>query len=144
MGNEKSSPEVIILKCMTHQIISLNQGATAQEASKRMNKAGIKSILIKKNQDFVGILTETDLMFEILISGKDPKQTKVEAIMSKPLVSIDENETLNKARDLMKEKRYKHLPVSRHGKVVGMLSIKDLISFFVKNPSERLIHSEEA
>ena len=137
MENEKSLQGATIKKCMSLQVVTVKQGSTVQEAAKRMNKQGIKFVLIKENKDYLGILTETDLMFEVLIAGKDPKQTKVEAIMSKPLVSLDENETLSKAVDIMREKRFKHLPISRNGDVVGMLSVKDLISFFYKNPPER-------
>ncbi len=137
MENEKSLQEATIKKCMSFQVVAVDQGSTVQEAANRMNKKGIKSVLIKENNDYLGILTETDLMFEVLIAGKDTKQTKVEAIMSKPLVSLDENETISKAVDIMREKRFKHLPISRNGNVVGMLSVKDLVSFFYKNPQER-------
>ena len=137
MEKEKSLQEATIKNCMSLRVVAVNQGSTVQEAANRMNKKGIKSVLIKENKDYLGILTETDLMFEVLIAGKDPKQTKVEAIMSKPLVSLDENETISKAVDIMREKRFKHLPISRNGNVVGMLSAKDLISFFSKNPQER-------
>ena len=144
MENEKSLQEATIKKCMSLRVEAVNQGSTVQEAANRMNKKGIKSVLIKENNDYLGILTETDLMFEVLIAGKDTKQTKVEAIMSKPLVSLDENETISKAVDIMREKRFKHLPISRNGNVVGMLSVKDLVSFFYKNPQERRTHTEEA
>ncbi len=144
MENEKSLPEATIKKCMSHQIVRVDRGSSVQEAANKMHREGIKSVLIKDNKDFVGIISDTDIMFEILITGKDPKQTKVEDIMSEPLVSLDENETLRKARDILRENRFKHLPISRHGKIVGFLSIKDLISFFAKNPQERRTHTEEA
>ena len=118
-----------IEECMSKFLASVTSDSLVQEGSKIMTDQDLRSVLVKENDKYVGILTETDLLFEVLIERKDPKTTKVSDIMTRPLITLEQDKTLMEAIELMRDKNIKHLVVTRKGKIVGMLSVRDLISF---------------
>jgi CBS domain-containing protein len=66
--------------------------------------------------------------------GLDPSKASVEQAMSAPVLMIDENKTLLDANDLMAKSHVRHLGVSRNGKLVGMISVRDLVVFLTNLP----------
>ncbi len=108
-------------------VISVDPQATAQDAATIMGEKGIGSVLIKKNEDYLGILTKTDLVKNVLAGGLDPQGTRVYSVMAKPIITLDHQASKNEAIDLMVEKKIKHLAVTKHGEIVGVLSTTDII-----------------
>ena len=78
------------------------------------------------NENFIGIITKTDLMLKVLIKNLNSESTLVAEVMSQPLISIDVDEPLESAKNLLHEKSIRHLVVTRNNEVVGILSTKDL------------------
>ncbi len=108
-------------------VISIDPQATAQEAATIMAEKGIGSLLIMKNDEYLGILTKTDLVKNVLAGGLDPQGTRVYSVMAKPIITLDHQAPKNEAIDLMVEKKIKHLAVTKHGEIVGVLSTTDII-----------------
>ena len=109
-------------------VISVDPNTTAQEAAKLMGEKGISSLLVKENDEYLGIVTKTDLVKKVLAGGLDPQATKVHSLMSKPLLTKDFYTTRSEANELMLRKKIKHLVVTKHGEIVGVLTTKDMVS----------------
>ena len=75
----------------------------------------------------VGIVTETDVVRKVIAARLPASSTRIGAIMNYPLIQIDINHTVRDASRLMAEKRIRHLAVKEDGKVVGLLSVRDLV-----------------
>lgn len=96
-------------------------------AAQQMQEKRIGSLLVVETGEIVGIVTESDLVRKGLASNVDPGSTRVGAVMSHPLISIDINRTIRDASALMADQRVRHLAVMEHHKIVGVLSIRDLV-----------------
>ena len=96
-----------------------------------MVKRGIGSILIYDGKEW-SIVTRKDIMEKVLAPGKDPKSVRCNEIMSKPLIAIDRGADLKEAIDLMIEKDIRRLVVTENGKVVGLVSNRDIIRSYVE------------
>ena len=99
-------------------------------AACQMRDERIASLLVKKKDDFVGILTETDIVRKAAAQGKDLSTLSVEAVMTQPIVSIESTKTVREANDMMGDCGVRHLAVSEAGKVVGVVSVRDILRYF--------------
>lgn len=116
------------------KFITVERDTNAQAAARIMRDRGIGSLFVTNQKDIIGILTDTDMLRRIVAAGADPNKTTVEQIMSAPILTIEENKTLLDANDLMAQAHVRHLGVSRDGKLVGMISVRDLVVFLTNLP----------
>ena len=122
----------------THQIKKVSNASTIQEAAKMMSDHQIGSLFVEKNGEFIGIVTETDITQRAAARGIDLKKEKVEAIMSSPLISLEKDRSAQDAFDLMGDERVRHLGVTDRGKVVGIISVRDLLVHFKKQSEPQM------
>ncbi len=118
---------------MSAPVLSIDHTSTAQEAARYMQASNIGSLLVKEYQDYVGIITETDLSRKVVGAGLNPETTLVSAIMSSPLQKIDRYFPVEEANEYMHKNKIRHLVVTEEDKVVGMLSMKDLVAYYAKS-----------
>jgi CBS domain-containing protein len=78
----------------------------------------------------VGIFSETDVTRRAAAEGLDPKKVTIESIMTTPIISLEIKTEPEKANDLMKDKGIRHLPLTENGKIIGIISVRDLLRFF--------------
>src|SRR6185436_11544599 len=116
--------KIPIRKIMTPNLVSVNPSANVRSAARLMAEKNVGSILVKKDQDYVGILTETDIVKKVLAADRDPRTTIVEEIMSYPISSLDAEASLEEAQKIMGEQQIRHLMVTRDGKTIGMISVR--------------------
>ena len=102
--------------------------------AEQLRDHNIGSLFVTKGTEIIGILTDTDIVRRCVAAGVDPNKGSVEQIMSAPIVMIDENKTLLDANDLMAQSHVRHLGVSRNHKLVGMISVRDLVVFLTNLP----------
>lgn len=100
---------------------------TVATAAKRMAEKHIGSLFVLEAGEMVGIVTECDLVRKGLAYQLDEHTVRVGSLMNSPLLDIDINRTIRDAGDLMAKKRVRHLAVTENAKVVGVLSIRDLV-----------------
>jgi signal-transduction protein with cAMP-binding, CBS, and nucleotidyltransferase domain len=112
---------------MNPAIISIGSHDTALAAAQRMADKHIGALFVREAEELVGIITEADLVRKVLADQLDPVETRVGAVMNSPLIEIDINRTIHDASEDMAEHRIRHLAVTENGKVVGVLSIRDLV-----------------
>ncbi len=103
---------------------------SAIEAARRMRDERIGSLLVEKNGDYVGILTESDFVRKAAAEGKNVSTLTVEALMQQPVISIESTKTVRDAMDRMGDFGVRHLMVTEAGKVAGMVSVRDILLHF--------------
>jgi CBS domain-containing protein len=116
------------------KIRTADRDTTIKSGAEQLRDYNIGSLFVKKGNEIIGILTDTDIVRRCVAAGLDPNKATVEHIMSAPILMIDENKTLLDANDLMAQSHVRHLGVSRQGKLVGMLSVRDLVVFLTNLP----------
>ncbi len=118
----------IIRECMRSPVISIDPQASAEEAARIMSEKNVSALFVKQGDDYPGIVTKTDLVAKVLAKGLDSKTTPVDAVMTKPLLTKDAYLSRGEVHEFMLRKKIKHLGVTQNGKVVGILTTKDLVS----------------
>ena len=113
---------------MISPVVSINAQSTVEEGAILFSEKTISSLLVKENEDYVGIITKTDIIKNVVSKGLDPKTTKINSAMSKPLITMAHYFTRSDANELMLNKNIKHLIVTEHGKIAGILTAKDMVS----------------
>jgi CBS domain-containing protein len=116
------------------KFVTVERDTDAQTAARIMRDRGIGSLFVTNGKEIVGILTDTDMVRRVVAAGADTHKTTVEQIMSAPIMMIEEGKTLLDANDLMAQTHLRHLGVSREGKLVGMISVRDLVVFLTNLP----------
>jgi len=116
------------------KFVKMDRDVNVRTAAEIMRENGIGSVFVTREGSVIGILTDTDLVRRLVAVGSDPNQTTVEQIMSAPILMIEENKTLLDANDLMAREHIRHLGISKDGKLVGMISVRDLVVFLTNLP----------
>jgi CBS domain-containing protein len=111
---------------MTRNVKTIKTSATLTEAAKLMKMNRIGSLVVMDNDLVIGIITERDFAYKIIAEGKGA-DTKVNDIMSSDVKTIDPDNTLKDAAKLMASHVIKRLPVVSSGKLVGIISIEDIM-----------------
>jgi CBS domain-containing protein len=112
---------------MATRLATIQSDASLLAAAQLMHEKRIGSLLTIEAGEIVGIVTERDLVRKGLASNRDAGSTHVSAVMSSPLLSIDVNRTIRDASKVMAEQGVRHLTVTENGKIVGVLSVRDLV-----------------
>ena len=110
---------------MKKKIIELDGSVSIQDAASKMTNAKVGSVIVTSEGKHVGILTEKDFI-SIAAEGR-PLFTAISEVMSSPIISIDSEETVWEAAELMKEKNIHKIPVQENDKIVGILTATDLV-----------------
>ncbi len=121
---------------MASPVISISPNASVREAAQLMQSKNIGSLFVKESEEFVGLVTESIISHGIVAEGLKPETTKVSEVMHSSIPSLDCMESVEKANIFMAQKKIRHLGVTKDGKIIGALSVKDLVSFF-SNPRIR-------
>ena len=99
---------------------------TVLDAVGRMNEKGVGALLVTDGDQPVGMFTERDVLRRVVDVRRDPSSTKVAEVMSRELVVVHPEVTVEEAMAIMTERRCRHLPVIQDDDIVGMVSIGDL------------------
>jgi len=120
---------------MNKDIQKIDHQAAVQEAALKMRAKKIGSLLVEKGGQYVGIITETDIVRKAVALALDLKKETVGSMMSSPVITLDQQRTPRDAHDLMGEVGVRHLGITQNGKIVGVVSVRDILIFF-KGQSE--------
>ena len=117
-----------ILRSKSEQAVqTITPSASVLDAVKRMAEANIGALLVMEDAKILGIITERDYARRIELMGRSSSQTPVRDIMSSPVMQVRPDQTNEECMALMTEKRVRHLPVVDGGKLIGLVSIGDLV-----------------
>jgi signal-transduction protein with cAMP-binding, CBS, and nucleotidyltransferase domain len=112
---------------MSHDVRSVHKDAPLKEAGRLLQKWKVGSLLVDDGSRYLGIITDTDLSRRAVAKGLDPNATAVKSCMSKPVISIEDDEPLATAIALMKQKAIRHIAVTEDGTIIGVLSVSDIL-----------------
>ena len=117
-----------VLKAKPRQTVETVAPSTSVfDAVKLMAEKNIGALLVLEEQKIVGIVTERDYARKIVLMGRSSKETPVRDIMSSPVMYVRPDQTNEECMALMTENRLRHLPVVDQGKLIGLISIGDLV-----------------
>ena len=114
---------------------------TVLEAAQTMAEKRIGSLLVLEAGEMVGIVTETDVVRKVIAARRPANSTRVGAVMNYPLIQIDINRTVRDASRRMAEEQIRHLAVTEDNKVVGLLSVRDLVKMVSVRDKPRFLRS---
>jgi len=111
---------------MSKNALTLDKSTSLQEAAENMKKLNIGCVIVTENNNPVGIITERDFVTRIVAEGR-PLFTEIQEVMSSPLITINSEETIWEASELMKEKSIHKLPVKENEQIVGIITTTDIV-----------------
>jgi CBS domain-containing protein len=109
--------------------------ATVFEAIQMMSDKNIGAVLVTEREKLVGIISERDYTRKVAIKGKSSKELKVRDIITDRVLSVTPNHTVEECLRLMTERRVRHLPVLDGEKIIGLVSIGDLVNWIISAQS---------
>jgi signal-transduction protein with cAMP-binding, CBS, and nucleotidyltransferase domain len=116
-----------VKEVMSKVLLKIDGKSAIQEAAKLMKRERVGSVLVTLGDRIDGIITETDIVQKLVAANLDPVGTRVEMVMTSPLLTIEADRPVLEANDLMDRKHVRHLGVTEGGKIVGMISVRDLL-----------------
>jgi len=116
-----------LLRAKGSAIYTISSDATVYEAIIDMVRQNVGSLVVVDGGTPVGIFTERDYLREIALKGRTSRNTEVREIMSREVIVVDKDRTLDECMAIMTERRIRHLPVVEGGAMIGLISIGDVV-----------------
>jgi signal-transduction protein with cAMP-binding, CBS, and nucleotidyltransferase domain len=127
---------------MQTSIETIDSDVPVRHAAQQMAIKKVGALLVQQDGELKGIVTERDLVQKVLSQEEDANLLTVKAVMNHPLIDIDINRTIHDASDLMADKWIRHLPVTENRKIVGILSVRDLIRMIAVRDRPRFLRQK--
>jgi CBS domain-containing protein len=121
-----------------HRLVTAPPAASVLEVARTMTEARIGAIPIVEGQRVVGIFSERDLMTRIVVPGVDAQRTQVAEVMTRDVLTASPDETRSECLERMREARCRHLPVLENGRLVAVLSMRDLLRDEIQEQDEEI------
>jgi CBS domain-containing protein len=116
-----------VCDAMTRSPVSIDNSITLDKSAKIMEENHVGALLVRDNGKLLGLLTEQDIVRRAIAKGKDPKKTKVKDIMVTKLKTIAPEKDIYDALMVMRDMNIRHLPVMDGKKMMGLLTLKDIL-----------------
>lgn len=129
-----------LLRKKSPVVWSISPEGTVFEAIQLMSEKHVGCLLVLSGGHLTGIVTERDYARKVVLMGRASQQTRVRDIMTKPVLFVREDDTMDGAMRLMTSRRLRHLPVLHGDDVVGVISIGDLVSWLIDAQQQTIEH----
>ena len=120
-----------ILEAKGREVWSIKPGVTVFDALRLMAEKEIGALTVMDDERLVGIISERDYARKVILFGRSSLTTAVEEIMTQPVVCTHPEQPIEECMAVVTEKRVRHLPVVEQGKIVGLISIGDLVKSII-------------
>lgn len=129
-----------ILKGKVSYIYSVTGQSSVYEAIKLMGEKNIGALLVMEGEKLNGILSERDYARKVVLKGKSSRDTAVKEIMTENVLTVTTADTIENCMAIMSDKHIRHLPVVENDKVLGMVSIGDVVNGIIESQKETIAH----
>lgn len=125
------------------RITSVGPQTTVLDALRIMADQNIGSVMVVDGSQYLGIMTERDYSRKVILKGKSSTDTPIADIMSKEFPGVSPNDTVEYCMELMSDKNIRYLPVFENEKLVGIVSINDLVRETIRTHEETITHLKD-
>lgn len=131
-----------ILNSKSVQIFSVTPETSVLAALQLMTEKNISAVLIMNNEHLQGIFTERDYARKIVLHGKSSKDTSISEAMTANPITLAPTDSIELCMQLMTDKHIRHLPIAVADKVIGMVSIGDVVKFIIADQQQTISQLE--
>jgi len=131
-----------ILRAKGSKVYSISPDATVYEALNRMADKNVGALLVLELEQIVGLISERDYARKTILMGRFSKETAVKEIMTTNVITVGPGEDLEKCMELFTDKHVRHLPVIEDEKIIGIISIGDVVKGIIDH-KEFIIQEQE-
>jgi CBS domain-containing protein len=132
-----------LLEAKGHDVLSISPDASVLDAVKLMAEKGVGALTVMEGTTLVGVMTERDYARKVILKGRASDTTTIREIMTSEVITTTGAESVEKCMNMMTEGRMRHLPVVDDSRVVGIISIGDLVKAVIADQKEEIEHLEQ-
>jgi CBS domain-containing protein len=132
-----------ILAIKGNQVFTTTPDTLIVDAVKEMAKKKVGALIVMLNDEIRGVITEQDFSRRVILADLDTASTKVQDVMTFPVEVISPRQSINDGMAVMTEKRIRHLPVMDESKLIGLISIGDLVKEVISEHESTIEHLEQ-
>ncbi|MBS1667131.1 MAG: CBS domain-containing protein [Bacteroidetes bacterium] len=139
----KKVSDILARKATNKMAVTVSPSSSVLDALKIMAEKNIGSVMVTENGQYLGIMTERDYSRKVILKGKSSTDTKVSDIMSDNLPRVSPQDSIDFCMELMSDKNIRYLPVFENNKLMGIVSINDLVRETIRTHEETITNLKD-
>ena len=119
-------------------LYSITQDKTVFEALVLMAEKNIGAVLVLEHNELIGIFSERDYARKVILQGRASRDTLIRDVMTSRVITVETDSEIEECMQIMSDKHIRHLPVNQKGKLVGIISINDIVSAIIREQKDHI------